>query len=383
MNPIKIVIAGDLLPSENNYSLFEKGDALELFGEDICRLFSDADFSVANLEGPLTDSIKPQKKAGPATKAPTSTITGIKKLGLSAVALANNHITDYQQQGVDDTIKVLNESGIIYVGICGNNAVPKKFLSLSIKGKKLCIYNVSESFFNQPEGNLSGANVYDEWIVCNEIKELKKKHDFLIVIYHGGAEYLPYPTPQTRTRFHRMADCGADFITAQHTHCIGCEEWYKGSYLLHGQGKFLFARQKKYPNITKEGLVSEINLFDEGFSVKNHLVKINDFVLRYDKDQNLTAFYERSKRVDDTDFIIKEFTELKVEEIMHRFLKAAKGNYPLRRYLNRLFPRFAKHPEQSYSLEQILLNFNVLQGERRREDLYYIWKWILEKKLHQ
>jgi poly-gamma-glutamate synthesis protein (capsule biosynthesis protein) len=225
---------------------------------------------------------------------------------------------------------------------------------------------------------MDGAYLYDEWIVLNEIKALKQQYDFLIVIYHGGAEYLPYPTPQTRTRFHRMADCGADFITAQHTHCIGCEEWYKGSYLLHGQGNFLFARQKKYPNLTKQGLVTEIVINVDGFSVNHHIVNINDDVLRYDDKQDLTPFYERSKRLDDEEFIIKQFTKLKVEEIMRKYLVAAKGNYPLRRITRHLIPDSAKRPEKTYTLPQILRNLNVFQGERGSEDMYYVWKYLLD-----
>ena len=252
---------------------------------------------------------------------------------------------------------------------------------LRLGTKRICIYNVSETFFNSPEKDIAGANLYDEYLVCNEIKELRKMCDYMIVIYHGGAEYLPYPSPQTKTRFHRMADCGADFITAQHTHCIGCEEWYNGAYLLYGQGNFLFARQKKYPKLTKEGLVSEICISDDGITIINHLVKIDGLVLKYDADQDLTSFYERSKRVNDTDFIVKEYTALKVEGIMRKLLLAAKGDYPLKRYLNRIFPKYAKHPEQTYTLEQILQNYNVIQGERRREDMYYVWKYILENKL--
>lgn len=251
-------------------------------------------------------------------------------------------------------------------------------LSLELGGKKVCVYNVSETFFNRPTKNHDGANVYDEWIVLNEIKELKQTHDFLIVIYHGGAEYLPYPTPQTKTRFHRMADCGADFITSQHTHCIGCEECYNGSYLLHGQGNFLFARQKKYPNLTKEGLVAEITIGDDGFSVKNHLVNIKDNVLRYDEKQDLTAFNERSKHLDDEEFVIEQFTKLKVDEIMQKYIIAAKGGYPLRRITKHLFPNSVKHPESTYNFAQIMRNYNVLQGERRREDMYYVWQYLLD-----
>lgn len=380
MKPIRIIVAGDLLPSEENYSLFEKGDATELYGKEICQLFADADFSIANLEGPLTDATTPQVKDGPGIKAPKATIEGIKNLGLSAVALANNHITDYLQQGIDDTFAVLDKVDIKYVGTTpriGSKSPARSHLSLRINDRNICIYNVSETFFNHPTKEMEGAHVYDEWIVLNEIKELKQQHDFLIVIYHGGAEYLPYPTPQTRTRFHRMADCGADFITSQHTHCIGCEEWYKGSYLLHGQGNFLFARQKKYPNLTKEGLVAEIILTDEGFTVNIHKINIVDNVVHYDEKQDLSVFNERSKHIDDTDDIIKQYQQLKVDEIMQKYLLAAKGSFPFQRFLKRLFPSIVKHPESSYSYAQILRNYNVLQGERRREDMYYVWKYLL------
>ena len=380
MNPIKVLIAGDLFPSEENYGLFVKGDAESLFGEEICQLFAQADFSIANLEGALTDSKEPQQKDGPSIKAPMETIAGIKKLGLTAVALANNHITDYQNQGCIDTFHTLEKAGIKYVGLVTSDKAQSdgKFLSIEIKGKRICIYNVSETFFNQPFKDCYGAHLYDEWIVCNEIMNLKKEHDFLVVLYHGGAEYLPYPTPQTRTRFLRMAECGADFITSQHTHCIGCEEWYNGSYLLHGQGNFLFARQKMFPDITKQGLVCEIMITDDSFCIKNHVVNINGNVLEYDSKQDLTQFKERSKHVDDDEFIVKEYQKLKVGEIMNKYLIASKGGYPFQRIIKRLFPSVIKHPEQTYVYGQVLRNYNVLQGERRREDMYYVWKYILE-----
>lgn len=380
MSPIKIIVAGDLFPSEENYDLFKKGDIEALYGKEICQLFAQADFSIANLEGALTDSTKPQQKDGPGIKAPMETIVGIKALGLSAVALANNHITDYRQQGCKDTIQVVEQATIKHLGLVtlDKSSSNAKSLSLEIKGKRICIYNVSETFFNQPTQECYGANLYDEWIVCNEIKELKQTHDYLIVIYHGGAEYLPYPTPQTRTRFHRMADCGADFITAQHTHCIGCEEWYNGAYLLHGQGNFLFARQKMFPNITKQGLVTEISITEDGFEVKNHVVNINGNTLEYDLNQDLTAFKERSLRVGDEAFIVEEYQKLKVGEIMRKYLVASKGGFPFRRIIKHLFPSVMRNPEQTYNFAEVLRNFNVLQGERRKEDMYYVWKYILE-----
>lgn len=368
-----------MLPSEGNIHLFENGDANLLFGQEICQLFKSADFSIANLEGPLTDSNINQQKDGPSIKAPKTTIAGLKNLGLSAVALANNHITDYLQTGIDDTIDVLKKADIKYLGIVGKDfPATSKFISLEINGYKVCIYNVSETFFCSPTKDMSGANVYDEWIVLNDIKELKKKHDFLIVIYHGGAEYLPYPTPQTRKRFHRMADCGADFITAQHTHCIGCEEWYNGAYLLHGQGNFLFSRQKMFPSLTKQGLITEITINEDSFMIKHHVVNIVNNVLLYDSKQNLSDFKKRSEQINDDDFIIRQYSELKIKEIMPKYLFAMKGRYPLRSILNRLWPHYRKNIWKSYTSKQMLINLRLMNDERRREDLYYVWKYLLD-----
>ena len=379
---LKILIAGDLLPSEGNISLFEGGNVKELFGEEICNKFSSSDFSIFNLEGPLTDSQSALGKEGPCIKAPVSTIAGIKALGVSAVALANNHIVDFGDQGYIETVNVLDKFGIQYVGAGKDTPHVNKYLSFSAKGVNICIYNVSETIFNAPSLNSAGANVYDEYVVCNDIRDLKKVHDYVIVLYHGGAEHFQYPTPQTRKRFHRMADCGADFITAQHTHCIGCEEYYNGSYLLYGQGNFLFARQKKYPSLTKEGLLSELVVGKSGITVNNYLMNIEGNVIRMANNQDLTSFYERGQHLNDETFILDSFKKAKSEEILEKCLLSMKGNFPLRKLLIRLFPNAFSFNGllKSYSRAQCLRNLNMVQGDRRYEDMFYVWQYIMDQQ---
>lgn len=377
----KIIIAGDLFPSDGNIALFEKGDAKSLFGPEVCQLFSEADFSIVNLEGALTDyNVKTEKADGPCIKAPKGTVEGIKNLGVTAVALANNHLTDYGNQGFQDTIDALESKRIIHVGAGKDSSDIKTHLSINLGKLKVCFYNVSEQFYNIPDKQTAGVNLYDEWIVLNEIKMLKETHDYLIVIYHGGAEYLPYPTPNTRKRFHRMADCGADFITAQHTHCIGCEEWYNGSYLLYGQGNFLFARQKKFVDRTKQGLVSVIEVSDSGFKVKNHIVNIISSVLHYDACQDFSSFNERSSRINDEKYILEEYQRIKSKDILYKYVSASKGFYPLRRVMLKLFPTMMrKFVVHSFSRHQILLTLHSMEHDRTREDMIVIWKYLLTK----
>ena len=238
----------------------------------------------------------------------------------------------------------------------------------------MCIYNVSETFFNVPDEYHAGVNVYDEWIVLNEIRKLKTSHDYLIVIYHGGAENFQYPTPQTRKRFHRMADCGADLITAQHTHCIGCEEFYGDSYLLYGQGNFSFARMRNSMN--REGIVLEV-IFEEKVIIKKHRVEMrDDDCLIYSKNQDWDDLYERSKMINDNAFIINEYKNLKPINIVERYLKAYGGRSAF--FFRKILPRKIWHRwMRSYTSNQIMRNQFTLSSDRAREDVFYIWNNLL------
>lgn len=380
-NKKRIVIAGDLLPSEKNMKLFEEGSEKAIFGEKITDLFSQSDFSIFNLEGPLTEFSKAMEKTGPVIKASKGCIRGIKGLGVKAVALANNHITDYQKDGYEDTVKLLDDNGIEYLGAGENSENIKKSISLSLGNRKICIYNVSEQFYNVPTASIPGANVYDEYVVCNDIKELKQSHDYLIVIYHGGTEEFPYPTPLLRQHFHRMADCGADFITAQHTHCIGCCENYNGAYLLYGQGNFLFARMKN--KMTRQGLISEIVFSEDDIQIKQHVVIVSDEdVVRYDDAQDLSAFCKRSEELLNYERIEDKFKRFAYQRpsIKDRFLAAYRGDTVYYRLINKIAPKlYKKHILEKYKREQLLRVAKTLESERYAEDLLAAVYYMLDK----
>ena len=379
-NTHRIIVAGDLIPAGKNQKLFEEGNAKAIFGEKIIDLFSKSDFSIFNLEGPLTDSNKAMEKTGPVIKASKECIKGIKGLGVKAVALANNHITDYQKDGFVDTIKLLDDNGIGYFGAGENSDNIKKSISLLLGNKKICIYNVSEMFYNIPSVSAPGANIYDEYVVCNDIKELKQSHDYLIVIYHGGTEEFPYPSPLLRQHFHRMADCGADFITAQHTHCIGCFENYKNAYLLYGQGNFLFARMKN--DMTKHGLITEIVVSGSGVDIIQHSVSVSaDDVVRYDEPQELTLFYKRSDELKDEMMIQKKYYQFcyNAAIIKDRFLDSFRGDSLYYRLIKKLPGKlYKKYLLEKYNREQLMRISKCMESERYAENMYACVQYMME-----
>ena len=362
----KIIIVGDLFPVKTNLSFFSEGNVGALFDEKICRLFSDADFRICNMEGALTDGEQRAIKTGPVITAPTIAVNGYKALGIDLCMLSNNHITDAGSQGVFDTMESLEKAGIQYIGAGGSETTIKHYVIQNYDGIVVCIYNVSETMYNKPSSNTAGVWLYDEYVVCKELELLKNKCDYIVVIYHGGIEKFRYPSPEIKKRFHRMAESGANVILSQHTHCIGCEEYYNGSYLLYGQGDFLFNNFR--PHLTDTGLIVEISFDKNDFKVVKYKTKTLDFKVRYDEEQDFHEFEERSALILQDGFIEEKF-QVFCQKELRLYLSAFKSLSFRQRVMRKLFPScFRKWLYyKSYRKKDLMFVLHTLRSEQNRE----------------
>lgn len=373
----KIIIVGDLFPTETNTPYFTKGDINYLFGEKICQLFLNASLTICNLEGALTDHPDICKKTGPVKIAPTSSAEAYKKLGIDVCLLANNHATDGGHQGMIDTMHTLDGLGIKHIGAGKNKNEIVRFYTQEVGGLNIGFYNVSETMYNKPTEMTAGAWLYDEYVVCRELEQVKKQCDYLVVLYHGGIEKFHYPSPEMRKRFHRMADCGADMILAQHTHCIGCEEWYNGSYLLYGQGDFLL--KNFAPGLTDTGLIVELDIENGKVQIKKHKVKsVDNLCVRYDERQDLSEFYARSKQVGDKAFVFQELQKFCDNEL-RLYLTAFKSPSRPWSIVSRFSPIFYRKSLYRYNERNLMFTIHTLRSEQNRETALLGLEHLLEQ----
>ena len=125
---MKLLITGDIVPTEKSARLFEDKNFLNLFEKDFKEIWKSADYRILNLECPLTNNLNSISKNGALLKANPESIVGIKSLNPNLMLLANNHIMDYGHTGLLDTIDILNKNKIPYTGIIDNsNASCKTF----------------------------------------------------------------------------------------------------------------------------------------------------------------------------------------------------------------------------------------------------------------
>jgi poly-gamma-glutamate synthesis protein (capsule biosynthesis protein) len=189
----------------------------------------------------------------------------LKKLGVTDVALANNHVFDFGLEGMRDTQKALEDAGLPYFGIGENDTDSRKPYFIEGEGKKIAIINVCEHEYTYALPNRPGANPFDPFLTMQDIRAAKAVSDFVIVIYHGGKEYSGYPSPRLLNLCREMVYCGADAVLTQHSHCIGCYEIFEGAPILYGQGNFNFsyAPEKRQPDNWYTALLVGLNITDK------------------------------------------------------------------------------------------------------------------------
>lgn len=303
-----INICGDLFPTTCNMDAFASGDIHALFGQELVEMFFKADINICNLEGALTNSNNRIDKSGPAIKAAPETIEGYKRLGIHAASLANNHIGDYGDEGIKETIKVLCGADIDYFGAGMDEASCRKSTIIERDGVRIGFYSCAEYEFTIVGENRAGANPYDELHIYDDIQKLRYETDYVIVLYHGSKELFRYPVPYVRSRCRRMVENGANLVLCQHSHCIGTFEKYRGSEILYGQGDFLFNRvDNEYRH---SGLVVVVEKTTD-WKVSYVPVVINGIGVSLakgdEKKEIMNGFLSRSKRSEDTDYVKQEY----------------------------------------------------------------------------
>lgn len=365
---MQIIVGADVVSTESNKALFEVGDVHTLVGDNIYNILLSSDACIFNIEAPLYDENSPIIKCGPCLKMSSKSICGIKNLKPAVVTLANNHIMDHGIDGLKNTINCLNDAGIPFVGAGMNLADASKCYVIERDGIRIGVYSVAEHEFSIANGVQPGANPFDPLDSFDHISNLKNETDFVMVLYHGGKEYYRYPSPYIQRVFKKMVDKGADFVVAQHTHCIGAFEEYKGALLVYGQGNFIFdGGNNEYWN---SGILVKLDITKSSFAYSFIPFVKDSGCIRAVEEKNidyfLNDFYERSDNIKNSDFVNNTYDNYCISSIdsYFSFIHGSKETL-----LFRVFNKISRNHLVSnmYSLKQKNSLLNVIECEAHRE----------------
>jgi poly-gamma-glutamate synthesis protein (capsule biosynthesis protein) len=245
-----LIATGDVIPARyTDFTIRNHGDDFLYTVRQTADIVSAADITVINLEAPLVEYC-PVHVEGFTFCGRPGFIAALQTAGVDVATLENNHIGNYGEAGIDETIGHLEAGGIKWADRA-NAAI------VDVRGVKfgfLAFNGVIE--------------VIDRPAMVAQIQALRPAVDVLAVSFHWGAEYVSLPDVAPGVAedspveiAHLGIDSGADLIIGNHPHWVQAVEVYKGKYITYAHGNYIFDQMWSYE--TRVGVIGKYTFYDD------------------------------------------------------------------------------------------------------------------------
>lgn len=365
---MSIIIGADIVPTRANKEFFFSGNMQDVVGVELLNLLTNSDCCIFNLECPLVNTDSPIQKGSSNLRADISIVKGLKSIGVDLLTLANNHIMDHGNAGLESTMSALEKEKISFLGAGENSKIAAMPFVFSANNKKIGVYACAEHEFSIAEENKPGANPFDPLESFDHVVNLKNDCDYVIVLYHGGKEHYRYPAPLLQRVCRKFVEKGANLVVCQHSHCIGCEEKYHSGTIVYGQGNFIFDTHNN--PISASSLLIKIN---EDFKIEYIPLEKYGCGVRLAKDniakKILSDFKKRSDLIKDARFVEDEYLKF-AKNMLNGYLLTCSGYG--HKYVLKLLNKLCGHKltdflVNQYKKKELLAIRDFVECEAHRE----------------
>lgn len=288
----------------------------------IKKYFAASDIVVGNLETTFAGGDS-SYTGYPNFNTPNAFATALKNAGFNVLSTANNHSYDMLENGLNNTIDVLNNNNIDHFGTSKSQEERDSILIKDVDGIKIAFLSYTYGTNGMTPANEYNVNMLDEEIVVSDIKKSKELGcDLTVVMPHMGVEYEAYTEDVYKNWVDLMFNAGADIILASHPHVLQPMEYrtVKNSdgterkcFVIYSLGNFISSQTKNNSDvsiilnidISKE--VNEIAKIDKVsfipiWTQSVNVLQQNHFAVRSIYDVFNMEEEERSEVIRKTDF---------------------------------------------------------------------------------
>lgn len=258
---IDIVSLGNLIihQSQINGAKNENGYDFSPSFQYIKEMVSEADISLGILEGALAGG---EPTGYPIFNSPDEVVDALKDTGIDIINYANNHIYDYDDEGLQRTIEITKEKGLDVLGVKSTEE-EKSYLVKEVDGVKIgfasyvfetAAVNGYKTINSNPVSinseNLINTFNYNDLEsfynrIASEISAMKAEGvKFIIASMHWGEEYNTYIEATQNEIAKKLNELGVDIILGGHPHVIQpyeiiCNESGHSTFVIYSQGNSL------------------------------------------------------------------------------------------------------------------------------------------------
>lgn len=251
------------------------------------------DLAVGNLETPIAIGGNEFRKKRFRFKASPKAAVALKRAGFSVLTMANNHMLDYGESGLLETINHLDIHGIKHSGAGKSLAEARREAIVSCNGSTVAFLSYSltypEEFFarSRRAGTAPGYPFFFE----KDISRAKAAADYVVVSFHWGKEGASTPQRYQIITARKAVDAGADLVIGHHPHVLQGIESYKNALIFYSLGNFAFGSLSRNSDrsiiarITLDNGIREAELIP--INVLNHEVRFQPAILKGKKGKEV------------------------------------------------------------------------------------------------
>lgn len=240
---IVICLVGDvLLASGVGESIAANGP--DYPWKDTADVLKESDIAIANLECAVSTRGDPEPDKEYTFRALPRVLDGAVKAGVDVLTLANNHVLDFGQEAMLDTINYIKEKKMLTAGAGLNEDEATLPAIVEIGGKKVAVLAFSRIIprsswiaGKEKPGLASGHNYQ---MMMDRVKATDQEADITVVSMHWGDETEDYPDRKEVQLAHALVDAGADIVVGHHPHVLQGIEFYQGKVIAYSLGNFIF-----------------------------------------------------------------------------------------------------------------------------------------------
>jgi poly-gamma-glutamate capsule biosynthesis protein CapA/YwtB (metallophosphatase superfamily) len=259
---IKIIFVGDIMLSRAVGKIIEREGVTFPFSL-VASTTRNADIVFGNLENPV--SYRGENVGSIYSfRADPKVIAGLVFAGFDVLSLANNHIFDWGEDALLDTVEFVRSAGMVPVGV-GGSLIEARAPGVIERGDKtVCFYGYSQ-FADSRGGNESRPAVapLNSELIAQDINNGKNYGCKVIIIsVHWGNEYETTATREQRELAHKIIDAGATIVVGHHPHVLQEIEEYGGGLIAYSLGNFIF--DQNFSVDTKRSAMLEVTFSSGG-----------------------------------------------------------------------------------------------------------------------
>jgi poly-gamma-glutamate synthesis protein (capsule biosynthesis protein) len=231
---------------------------------DLGAAWTSADLRFVNLESQLSEQggVTQHPRARLVFTGPPGGADVLKRARIDLVSTANNHAWDFGRSAFLQTLANLERAGVAYAGTGRNLAAAYSPAIVKAGDLSIAFFAVTHIWNYGPIAEHQGRD-FVAWatpeLLRQRIARAKREHDFVLVSYHGGEEYIDAPVEKTRAFVKRVMSLGADAIVGHHPHVPQGVGWFDDRPVLYSLGNFVFAGHTERP-WTKQSFFGRLTL---------------------------------------------------------------------------------------------------------------------------